>query len=170
MLHLSLVITCISCVPCVPSTPQSYRLHKRSGWIPSRVSPYTFFSPSFHPGCPWSTTIEGATLESVQRHSMRYGFNIVLRIPLSSTMSLSDGTFVPPPGTEHDNRSAQLRTFVAVMATITVVSICLRFWSRSLGNGNDSKANARTVRRPPFWWDDWAALTTVVRFRPFELH
>ncbi|KAI0415233.1 hypothetical protein F5X98DRAFT_229272 [Xylaria grammica] len=64
------------------------------------------------------------------------------------------GAFVPPPGSEHDDRGPGLRAFVIVLIVIVVTSISFRFFSRSLR----SCENNQDYR---FWWDDWAALAAV---------
>lgn len=65
--------------------------------------------------------------------------------------------FVPPPGTENDDLSGQFQGFVIAMTVMVVLSITLRFWSRSLiVRGNLEHGVGR------FWWDDWVALAALV--------
>lgn len=67
------------------------------------------------------------------------------------------------PGYFVEDRGPGLRSFIIVMLILTVASITLRFWSRSLSFN-------RGTRRPQFWWDDWIALLSVVsRSAPLEV-
>jgi len=65
--------------------------------------------------------------------------------------------FVPPPGSENDDRSSGFQAFIIAMTVMTISSIALRFWSRGLRvRGNTENGATR------FWWDDWMALAAVV--------
>lgn len=63
-----------------------------------------------------------------------------------------------PPGSE-ENRAPAYKAFLTLMTILTTATITLRFWSRSMGPRGMSGAS---VHR--FWWDDWVALLSVVRF------
>lgn len=58
-----------------------------------------------------------------------------------------------PPGFANEDRSAGFRGYCIFLTIITIVSIVLRLWSRSL--------NASNGDRRRFWWDDWAAVVSV---------
>ncbi|KAI1771756.1 hypothetical protein F4818DRAFT_428963 [Hypoxylon cercidicola] len=59
---------------------------------------------------------------------------------------------------DSEDRGPGLRAFLIVMIVLTILSITLRFWSRSLNS-------PRGRRMSRFWWDDWASLASV----PFVL-
>ncbi|OTB08092.1 hypothetical protein M426DRAFT_7898 [Hypoxylon sp. CI-4A] len=54
------------------------------------------------------------------------------------------------PGSEYDDRGPAFRSYAIVLTALTVVAICLRFWSRALLKPQHE--------RHRFWWDDWMAL------------
>ncbi|KAK4107383.1 hypothetical protein N656DRAFT_763566 [Canariomyces notabilis] len=62
----------------------------------------------------------------------------------------------PPPESWNEDRGPAFKAFAIAMTVVTVLSIVLRFWSRSLVAPHSHTRNQRR-----FWWDDWAALASV---------
>jgi hypothetical protein len=83
--------------------------------------------------------------------------HLSLRQIESSMAEAAPPPFVPPPGSENDDLSPGFNAFVIAMTVMVIVSISLRFWSRSIAvRANFEHSVAR------FWWDDWVALASVV--------
>lgn len=59
-----------------------------------------------------------------------------------------------PPGFAEQNRGPAFRGYCIFLTVLTVLSIVLRLWSRGL--------NAPHAERRRFWWDDFAAVVSVV--------
>ncbi|KAF2964630.1 hypothetical protein GQX73_g8935 [Xylaria multiplex] len=55
-----------------------------------------------------------------------------------------------------DNRSPGLQAFIIFIAVITILSVSLRFWARTLTSPEAHR------KLHLFWWDDWFALASVV--------
>lgn len=92
-------------------------------------------------------------------HPRTYGF-----CPISTTdLTMSPTAMNSPEAYKKADRGPGLQAFVIVMTIVTVLSILLRFMSRSLSPRHPGQHHAR------FWLDDWTALAAVVRFLYFPL-
>ncbi|ORY09575.1 hypothetical protein BCR34DRAFT_602706 [Clohesyomyces aquaticus] len=66
----------------------------------------------------------------------------------------SNGPPKMPPGNPFDDRGPGLRAFIIVMMIVSIISVLLRFWSRTL-----MTKESRGI--PRIWWDDWLALSAL---------